>query len=139
VSAARRSAVASKLAHEEKRTLLALWIGILVPPAAWSVHLLLGYLLVALACRLSWTTLVLGLLLHGLTLVLTAVTVGSIVVVWRTGRDAGVPGDASDDERERRSFMVHMATFLSALFLLLILAGDIPNFFVPPCGSGEYS
>ena len=129
--------MSSLLAREDQRRLLALWVGILVPPAAWSVHLLLGYLLVTVACAGSWSELVLDLLLHGLTLVLGVVTIGSAVVAWRAGQAEGEPGAASAEARERRAFMAHVGTSLGALFLLLILAGDIPNFVVSPCGYGR--
>jgi hypothetical protein len=127
--------VASTLARDEKRTLLALWGGMLVPPAAWSLHLLLGYLLVTLGCLANWSPLGLDLLLQGLTLLLAAVTVASAVVAWRAGHAAAAPGETANAS-ERRAFMAHAGIFLSALFLLLILAGDVPNLFVPPCGSG---
>jgi hypothetical protein len=127
--------VAYRLARDDKRTLLALWGGILVPAGAWSVHLLLGYLLVTLACLGNWPLLVLGLLLHGFTLLLALVTVVSTVIAYRAGRAATGPGETTD-ARDRRTFMVHLAIFLGALFLLLILAGDIPNFFVRPCAAG---
>jgi hypothetical protein len=142
VNAVGKSAVASVRARDERRRLLALWGGILVPPAAWSTHLLLGYLLVTVACLGNWSALALALLLHGQTLVLAAITVASAVVAWRAGHAEAAPGavagpsssGSTADARERRAFMVHVGISLAALFLLLILAGDVPNLFVPPCG-----
>ena len=75
----------------------------------------------------------LDLLLHGLTLVLGASTVLSAVLALRAvGRD----WDATDSEEghQRQVFMVHGSVLLSSLFLLMIVEGDIPSFFVPPCG-----
>ncbi|HLH24425.1 MAG TPA: hypothetical protein VK066_18030 [Chloroflexota bacterium] len=113
---------------EERRTLLPLWLGILVPPAAWSLHLLLGYVVVTAACHASWSRLALTLALNGLTLVLGAITVAAAIVAQRV-RDDGLP----EAERDRQGFMARMALFSGGLFLLLILAGDVPNFFVPAC------
>ena len=154
--------------RDESRTLLALWGAILVPPVAWSLHLVLGYLLVTLTCLANWSALVFAVTLHGLTLLLAVATVASAVIAWRTGRAAPPAAVAGSDAAsgrsraaatasaafsestsaaaapalpdraaalERRAFMVHAAILLSALFLLLILAGAVPTFFVPPCSA----
>ena len=42
--------MAGVLARDERYHLIASWGGILVPPAAWIIHLLFDYLLVTLAC-----------------------------------------------------------------------------------------
>jgi hypothetical protein len=127
--------VASVVARDERHRLAALWGGILIPPTAWMLHLLVAYLLVTLACLSNWSAGVLALLLHGLTVALILLTVGSTLLAWRAGHAAPATGDTAA-ARERRAFMVHVALALSALFVLLILAGDVPNFFVAPCPGG---
>ncbi|HZS02362.1 MAG TPA: hypothetical protein VFE37_26840 [Chloroflexota bacterium] len=127
----------SILGREDQRRLAALWGGILVPPIAWSLHLLVSYFIVSVACLGSWPLLVLDLLLHGLTFALGAVTVGSAVIAWRARQTEDEPGGTLPEARERRAFMVHVGVALAGLFLLLIIAGDIPNFFVPPCAASQ--
>jgi hypothetical protein len=124
--------VSSNVSRALARSAVPLWAGILVPPTAWSLHLLLSYLVVSVACQANWSPLVLDLLLHGLTLVLGAITaLSAVLALWAVGRDQDAA--ESDEGRQRQEFMAHGSLLLSGLFLVMIVAGDIPNFFVPPC------
>jgi hypothetical protein len=110
-------------------TPFSLWFGVLVPPLAWSVHLLLGYLLVALQCQTGnplYGTWLLALLTIG-TLLLDAAA-GVLAFLARSG-----PDDQSRLSAGRRSFMGTSGALLSVLFGVLIIAGGIPELFLSPC------
>jgi hypothetical protein len=85
-----------------------------------------------MACKNNWSIVVLDLLLHGLTLLLAVASVASALLAWRAVAREGSTADRTG-ARERQVFMGQGSLLLGALFLLLIVAGDIPNFFVPPC------
>ena len=93
-----------------------LWLGLLVPPLAWSLHLLLGYLLVALQCQTGSTFF--GTLLTLLTIgtLLLDVAAGVLAFLARSG-----PDDQPRVSAGRRSFMAASGVLLSALFGLLML------------------
>jgi hypothetical protein len=104
-----------------------LWFGVLGGLAAWSAHLMFGYLLISFGCddgrsRLGGDTgLTLGYV--ALTLVLAVVAAAATVAAiqaWRT-------------DRGWRRFFGLCGALLSALGLGTILLGGVQPFFLRPC------
>ena len=99
-------------------------------PLAWSVHLLLSYALVALAC-----TTVNVWMLHAVTVGTLAPTLLAGLVAYRAWKrhraDAGraVRGPASGWQR----FMALSGLLLSGLFGLAILLEGLPVVVLSPC------
>jgi hypothetical protein len=108
---------------------LLLWIGWVVGPGAWALHLQGSYLLVSRACEAGavW-------MLHGTTLVTLLMSFAGAAVAWRQWSRAGRrwPG-SGDDQVSRIRFMAVMGLLISALSSLLIVAEGVPNFFLSPC------
>lgn len=119
-------------------------IAMLGPAVAWTVHLLIGYLIVAAWCANRWS---------GVTtahLVLTALCIAGTIAcailargLWRRGREHLTsdrePGtaegwDSRMGERGARIvFLAIMALFMALLFgFLIVLQGATP-FFTPAC------
>jgi cytochrome c oxidase assembly factor CtaG len=96
----------------------ALLLGVLGGPIAWSLHLLVSYPLVPLACRRGS-----DLPLHLVTAVTAALALASGVLAWRAGRGA----------RGRDRFMADAGFLLSAGFLVAVLAGGLPVLLQDPC------
>lgn len=126
------------------RSLLLAFFG---APVAWTVHLLAGYLAVALWCAMGWDGL--GVAIGVLTLVCAAAAIAAgigAVGVWRRGqaalasdREPGTPGpwDARLGERgARTAFLGVTAIFLAGIFTWLILLQGLPPVFAPACPAG---
>jgi hypothetical protein len=115
---------------EPMADIIRLWLGLLLPPLAWSVQLGSMYALQPWLCA------------HGgvhapndLISVLAAIiaAVGG-VVAWR--RRLAVSRLASDPTEQRRSracFMASLGVALSAIFVLVIFAQWIPNHLLSSC------
>ena len=108
-----------------------LWFAVIAPGAAWFIHLTATYVLVRWTCIMGGRTLMIG----G-SVLLAAVTAGAGWVSWSLWRRL--------DQSERNSvlqtmqgsrvgFMVFAGLLASGLFLLAIILGTIPLFFVDPC------
>jgi hypothetical protein len=104
-----------------------LWFGVFGGLAAWSAHLVLGYLLISFGCDEGRSRpggdagLTVGYV--ALTLVLAAVAAAATVAAiqaWRT-------------DREWRRFFGLFGALLSALALGTILLGGVQPFFLRPC------
>jgi hypothetical protein len=117
-------------------------------PLAWTVHLLGGYLIVALWCAESWPGA--GAAIGVLTAVCAAGAVGAGAVAFRLWRraQAGLlsdeepggpePWDARMGERgARAAFLAVMSLFLAALFLFLIVLQALPPLFAEACPAGS--
>jgi small-conductance mechanosensitive channel len=117
-------------------------------PVAWTVHLLAGYVIVALWCAEGWAGV--GMAIGVLTLLCAAGAVGAGVLSFRLWRraQAGLlsdeePGgpeswDARMGERgARAAFLSVMSLFLAALFLLLIVLQALPPLFAEACAAGS--
>lgn len=107
----------------------ALWMGLLVPPAAFLLNLEVAYALVPKACAAG--TILIVHLVHLLCLSLSLV--GGLVA-WRTWRTVGVvwPGEEGDKVARSR-FLAGSGVLGSALFALVILAQWLPTFVLSPC------
>lgn len=123
-----------------RRLLLAL----LGSPLAWVVHLLAGYLVIALWCSSGWSgaEAVLGIL----TLMCAGAALASAVLafrLWRQGQRAlladaepGAPEswDSRMGERgARAAFLAVLALFMGGLFGFLIVLQGIPPLYTPIC------
>lgn len=121
-----------------------LLLALLGSPVAWTVHLLLGYVLVAVSCSVPGIRADLGIA------VLTAVCAGMAVAsgvlavrLWRESqrqllvdREPGgpEPWDARMGERGARSvFLAVVALFMAVLFTYLILLQGLPPLFASSC------
>ncbi len=118
----------------------ALWFGMLAGPAAWGLHLLVGYALVSLRCtfgvfgaRLLGFS-VLDLLLFALTLLTVALTVVGAIVAHRRWRHFGGGALLARDRTQPPGrFMALTGLASSAVFLLAIVLQAIPFLVLHPC------
>ena len=94
------------------------WAGVLLAPAAWAVHLTVGYALAAMLCTPSGY-----LALVALTAIAAAVAAAGGYLAWSLRSKAAETG--GDSERRGR-FMAVAGMLLSVLFLLAILSQVIP-------------
>ena len=136
-----------------------LWLAIAIPPLAWALSELVGYILVSRSCEPGWN----GLSAHGvnqpgvvlttIAIVMALVSAGMLVVAagsWRVLDDRRVPNDratrassgselplaaplAAAPEWSRARFMAFAGIFVSALCGLGILFWSVPPFFLDVC------
>jgi hypothetical protein len=112
--------------------LLPLWLGLVVPPLAWTLHLLVGYWLDALACHAGAANV--ALLLHLLTLATLALTAAAGVVAYLAWDRSDVGGRLDARAPAGRSgFLALFGVLMSGLFFLVILAGAVPDLMLGPC------
>ena len=115
---------------------VALWAGIVVPPAAWAFQLMLSDLLFELGCAPGVRGQdVFGLSFQAATLLLTAVAAGATVLAgvltlraWRPLRHAE---DTTWGERART--MGWWGLVSVGLYLAIILYGAFPPLFLEAC------
>jgi hypothetical protein len=113
----------------DARVIRALWIGLLVPPAAFLLNLEVAYALVPTACSSSNQ-----LLVHGVHIVCLALAAAGGASAWQVWRSSGKtwPGDEGGSLGRNR-FMAGMGLLTSSLFILVIAAQWIPSFLMNPC------
>jgi hypothetical protein len=113
----------------DARVIRALWIGLLVPPAAFLLNLEVAYALVPTACSSRNQ-----LIVHVVHLVCLALAVIGGFSAWRVWISGGKtwPGDEGGAHGRSR-FMAGMGLLTSALFVLVIVAQWIPSFLMDPC------
>jgi hypothetical protein len=108
-----------------------LWFAVLAPAAAWFIHLVATYMLVPWMCVMGGRALMIGF-----SVLLAAVAAGAGLVSWSMWLRLE-PGERSDViqtmEGSRVGFMVFAGLLASGLFLLAIILGTIPLFFIDPC------
>ena len=119
-------------------------LSLLGAPVAWTVHLLVSYVVVALACATSWggaRVLIAVLTIAG---VAAAVAAGVLALrLWRQGQAAlrtdaepGEPGAWDDRMGERGArgvFLAVVALFMAILFGYLIVLQGLPPILEPVC------
>ncbi len=105
---------------------------------AWSLHLVLSYLVVGLACRPSEPVLPAGgglitAILLALSIATAAATVGAAIIAARIWRD----GDGDDDGEAGRSRgrrgLGFVGLLLNLVFLVTIVLGASAAFVLPTC------
>jgi len=118
-------------------------LALLGGPVAWTVHLFVGYAVLALWCSRGWPGPdgVLGVL----TVFAFAASAASVVLayrLWRIGRQellsndpqpAEAPESSLTERSERLVFLAVIALFLSALFAFLILWQGLAPVVAPEC------
>ena len=103
---------------------LSLWVGILLPPLAWSAALEAVYLTNGYACAgsaIGWSHLssVIGLVL----------CLAGGLIAWNQ-----LPSGNVDTLQGRGKFMAQLGIFLAVLFALLTIAQWLPVIVGVPCG-----
>ncbi|MBW3634144.1 MAG: hypothetical protein KY456_14055 [Chloroflexi bacterium] len=106
-----------------------LWFGVLGGPIAWSLHLVISYLLVRPVC---WDGGILALHLISLGLVLTALAAAA--VSWRQWRSARDSADADmHGTGSRVGFMAVFGILSGVLFAVATVVAWVPIFLIGPC------
>jgi hypothetical protein len=113
---------------------VALWIGVLAGPLAWSALLETNYVLSYVACeqRHTW-------MLHLATAIALALVAGAAWLTWVASPSLGYNSerDASTDPVDtaiiRARFMAIGGLALCAWFALVIIATEIPVLVLHPC------
>jgi hypothetical protein len=120
----------------EYRGSLSLWTALLAGPLAWITNLVLGSEIPELMCAPGASQDVLGLSIEafivGATALLAGIAVGGGVLAfrcWRASKGDGTTG-------RRASWMSVAGIMTNVLFLILILPGLAPSFFLSQCGRG---
>ena len=116
--------------HERILHFALLWLGLLLPPLAWTVQLAVMYVIQPWEClhpdALQYQT---RYRAGGL---LIALAGG--VVAWRRWHALREPApEPMEQLRSRGRFMALLGVLLSALFALVIIAQWIPNHLLSPC------
>jgi hypothetical protein len=109
-------------APDTTSTNLALWLALFAGPVAWTLHLLVSYALVKVACEAN-----VALLLHLVTLATLALAVlGLAIAVRAYGLRWQPPRTASD-------FLWVTSMLVNLVFAFGILMEGLPNAVVSPC------
>ena len=110
-------------------TPLPLWIGILAGPVIWAADLTLSYALVPWACSTRQFA-----VLHLVTLGSILVVIGGAWIAWLAYQQTqGAGRNDGGRPRERARFMAVLGLASSALFLVAILANDMPRWVLHAC------
>jgi hypothetical protein len=112
------------------RSDLRLWIGMLLPPAAWAVHLQSIYLTSELGCNtadLFWNHVV-----TGVCFVFAVIGTVAAAQAWRSLGEVAADGSASPQVRKK--FMAIIGVLGGAFFAMVILAQWLPSLLGVPCG-----
>jgi hypothetical protein len=112
--------------------LIWLWFAMMVGPVAWSLHSLIGLILVSIGCGVGFNRFhVLGItgfqfLLLAFTVVMVLASAAGMVVGYRFWRRARrTIADGKNGRQARTEFMASMGVALSGLFLISILMTTI--------------
>jgi hypothetical protein len=105
------------------------WSVIVVPIAAWTVHMFALASMVQLMCEhpgVEWV-------MHALTIGLSLVCVGCFALAWRTARIPNGEDAASTTANLR--FLSHVGLAVAAVNLLVIALEGVYVVFLDPCAS----
>src|SRR5690606_2864075 len=115
-----------------------LFVAVFGGAIAWSLHLLVSYLIIAVFCNARWPGLRTALVAATLLSAAGAAASGAVAYrAWRR-RVNGQAWDAalSDPHGRATGFLLVMGMVAAGLFLLIILLGGLPPFLLPGCGPG---
>src|SRR3954470_6357162 len=106
-----------------------LWLGLLIAPLVFLLHLEVNYSLVTQLCQ---STHKIAIPLVTLAAILVAAAGG--LIAWRNWREAGrkLPGEGGTIIEPSR-LMAAVGVFISLLFIVILVAQWIPQFFFDPC------
>jgi hypothetical protein len=107
---------------------IGLWAGVVGAPSLWAVHLQLNYMLVPWVCMThhEWV-------LHAVTIVSLIGSAWCVYLCSTELRRKDDPDPTASPANDRSRFTAMVGMMSSALFTLLILAQDLPTFFISPC------
>jgi hypothetical protein len=105
------------------------WAGALAAVSAWTVHFALTYPLVPLVCRLGARWLL--FLIAGVTGVIAVAGLALSVVNWRALEEGERGGFLHTGSTH--GFIVFLGLLASVLFVVAIVFGTVPIFFLDPC------
>ncbi len=105
-----------------------LWSALVVGPLAWLIALEANYAFVHLACvsRTKLILFIVGILAFGATL-------AGVVVAWRARPAVGSGPATTGVPTESPHFMMHAGLWLSAFFVIVMIAGALPIAMLPVC------
>ena len=113
----------------ERRRSQALAAGFFLAPFAWMIQLLANYSLTPTACvdERTW-------MLHLVSLIALVTALGGTVIAWSAWRRLTSGSTVDGDARESgRRFMALVGTVQSIFFALVILALELPIWWLDPC------
>ncbi len=102
---------------------IALWVGALAGPLAWTVHLLVAYFFVGVMCATG-----LGFLIHLTNLVAIAAAAAGGLLAYRNLQRPGLT--------EGSRFAALGGVLLSVMFVFAIVMEALPSFVLGPCANG---
>jgi hypothetical protein len=127
--------MAKVVSRREGRGSAALWFGVFAGPAAWSLQVLIGYNAEEIACSAgSQSEELVGVdiepLLAVVHIALTAVTLAALIVSIRLLR-LHSRGDSTTGGRA--TWMALAGVMVSVLFLVVLVSGFAPMWFLTTC------
>ena len=106
-----------------------LWIGMLLPPAAWAIQLQSLYLTSEYGCPTAdfmWN--------HVVVVIALAFSLLGGAIAWREWLKSGSSVEAEGGDRlSRRRFMALLGILMASLFTVLIFAQWLPTLMGVPC------
>jgi hypothetical protein len=113
--------------------------GALAGPVAWSIQLMVNYMLAEVACQsnlLSGSLLGFGMaaiIMTGVTLAMLLLTLAGGWVSYRLRRELGEEEAARGRSYQRSAFIAKTGIYLTLIFLLLIVISGIPPLVLEMC------
>jgi hypothetical protein len=107
-----------------------LWLAILIGPLAWLVFLQAAYALVPSACRRPTGGMIALFAVAALAL---ALSTAGLVAAWQGWRRVGRAGAPGNTATSRTRFVALTGISMSALFVLVVVAGMLPLLLLAPC------
>ncbi len=116
----------------KRKTEILLWFGVMAPPVAWGLRLMIAYPLVHVACALQS-----NLSIHLVSLATAVLSVVGGIVSWRSWQRL-TEGNRSflAGPRSRPEFMAISGVVFAVYFLALIVLEWSSTFFINPCLAG---
>ena len=116
-----------------------IWIGVLTGPIMWSLHLIVTWGLIEIACEMGLATIaVFGislvyLLIVAATILLLGATILAGIVAYQDWRRGGGGSFLDDEAEQAHPFMSFCGVIVSALFGLAIVLATYPILLLRPC------
>jgi len=100
----------------------------LAGPVVWVVYMEASYMLAPLACQTGSTV-----ALHGMSAVSLMIIAVAGLFSWASWKKLSRGGTGRGQRMSRRSFMAAGGVALSCMFILVIIAQEIPRIMISPC------